>query len=164
MQKIVDIFRAYAPAYLDQFGDRIPSEHRKVIGAIVNCRTPEAGIAVFGCNTCSHKQLVYLGCGNRHCPNCQHDKSQKWLKRAMNNVLPGPHFMVTFTVPAELRRFFRSNQKTTYNALFGASSDALKGAIANPKHCGGDLPGFFAVLHTWTRQLEYPARASTAST
>jgi hypothetical protein len=73
----------------------------------------------------------------------------------MNNVLPGPHFMISFTVPVELRRFFRSNQKTAYSALFSASSDSLKGAIANPKYCGADLPGFFGVLHTWTRQLEY---------
>ncbi len=155
MYKIADIFRHYAPAYLQKFGDAIPSEHRKVIHAIVNCRTPNSGVAVFGCKYCCDKKFVFLGCGNRHCPNCQQDKSQQWLSRAMNNVLPGPHFMISFTVPAELRRFFRSNRKATYNALFRASSDALKDAIANPKYCGADLPGFFGVLHTWTRQLEY---------
>ncbi len=155
MHKIVDIFRHYAPAYIEQFGSHMPTEHRKVIHAIVNCRTPDSGVAVFGGKNCPDKQLVFLGCGNRHCPNCQQDKSQKWLQRAMNNVLPGSHFMITFTVPAELRRIFRSQQETTYRALFNASSDAIKGAIANPKYCGADLPGFFGVLHTWTRQLEY---------
>ncbi len=155
MLKIADIFRHYSPAYIEQFGSSIPTEHRKVIEAIVNCRTPDAGVAVFGCNNCPNKKLVYLGCGNRHCPNCQQDKSQKWLNRAMNNVLPGPHFMISFTVPSELRRIFRSNQKIMCSALFSASSDALKGAMANPKYCGADLSGFFGILHTWTRQLEY---------
>ena len=155
MHKISDIFRQYAPAYIQQFGNRIPAEHRKVIEAIVNCRTPNSGVAVFGCDNCPDKKLVYPGCGNRHCPNCQQDKSRQWLNRALNNILPGPHFMISFTVPSELRRLFRSNQKATYSALFNASSDALKDAIANAKYCGADLPGFFGVLHTWTRQLEY---------
>ena len=155
MHKIADIFGHYAPAYIEKFGHRIPAEHRKVIDAIINCRTPDSGVAVFGCDSCPDKRIVYLSCGNRHCPNCQQDKSQQWLNRSMNNVLPGPHFMITFTVPKELRRFFRSNQKATYSALFKASSDALKDAIANPKYCGADLSGFFGVLHTWTRQLEY---------
>jgi hypothetical protein len=152
---IAEIFRQYGPAYVEQFGECMPAEHDKVIDAIIHCRTPQAGVAVFGCEKCPGKQLVYLGCGNRHCPNCQHDKSRKWLDRAMRNVLPGPHFMITFTVPEELRRVFRGHQKVAYTALFKASSEALKGALANPKYCGTDLPGFFGVLHTWTRQLEY---------
>ena len=155
MHKIADIFQQYAPAYTQQFASTIPAEHRKVIEAIVNCRTPKSGVAVFGCENCPDKKLVYLGCGNRYCPNCQQQKSKQWLNRAINNVLPGPHFMITFTVPSELRPFFRSNQKVTYSALFKASSEALKDAMANPKYCGADLAGFFAVLHTWTRQLDY---------
>ena len=155
MYKIADIFRHYAPAYIQQFDNTIPAEHRKVIHAIINCRTSESGVAVFGCRDCPEKKIVYLGCGNRNCPNCQQDKSKQWLNRAINNVLPGPHFMITFTVPSELRRFFRGNQKETYSALFRASSNALKDAMANSKYCGADLPGFFGVLHTWTRQLEY---------
>jgi len=153
--KIADIFRDYGPAYIEQFGERMPTEHGKVIDAIIHCRTPQAGVAVFGCKTCPDKQLVYLGCGNRHCPNCQQDKSQQWLNRAQRNVLPGPHFMVTFTVPEQLRRVFRSNQKAAYAAMFKASSEALKAGLANRKFCGADQAGFFGVLHTWTRQIEY---------
>ena len=67
MHKIADIFQQYAPAYTQQFASAIPAEHRKVIEAIVNCRTPKSGVAVFGCENCPDKKLVYLGCGNRHC-------------------------------------------------------------------------------------------------
>lgn len=155
MPKIAEIFRRYAPAYLDAYAERIPHEHRKVIDAMLKCRTSEAGVAVYGCEHCPDRRIVCLGCGNRHCPNCQQDKSRQWLERSMKKVLPGPHFMVTFTVPEEIRRFFRSNQRIAYDALFAASSEALKGALANEKHCGSDHAGFFGVLHTWTRQLEY---------
>jgi len=63
--------------------------------------------------------------------------------------------MVTFTVPAELRRFLRSHQRQGYSALFAASSGAIKKLAGDEKYIGGDTPGFFGVLHTWGRQLEY---------
>ena len=155
MPKVIDLVREYGPAYLEQYGERMPGNHRKVIRAMLTCRTGDAGFAVYGCDDCSDRRMIFLGCGNRHCPNCQQDKTRQWLDRAMNKVLPGQHFMVTFTVPEELRRFFRSNQKLSYDTLFDASADALKGALANGKHCGAQHAGFFGVLHTWSRQLEY---------
>jgi len=63
--------------------------------------------------------------------------------------------MVTFTVPQQLRRFMRSHQRIAYTALFAASSSALKKLSADEKFIGGDCAGFFGVLHTWGRQLEY---------
>ena len=63
--------------------------------------------------------------------------------------------MITFTVSEELRSFMRSSQKEAYSALFKASSKTLKTFISDPKYTGGDLPGFFGVLHTWGRLLQY---------
>lgn len=31
----------------------------------------------------------------------------------------------------------------------------MKKLCLDPRHIGGDLPGFFGVLHTWGRQLHY---------
>jgi len=73
----------------------------------------------------------------------------------MNRQLPGHHFMITFTVPEEIRRFIRSHQREAYSALFKASSEAIKKLANDGRHMGGDLPGFFGVLHTWGRTLEY---------
>jgi hypothetical protein len=63
--------------------------------------------------------------------------------------------MITFTVPQQLRRAIRSHQRKAYSALFSASSQTLKAVAAYPRFVGGDLPGFFGVLHTWGRQLQY---------
>jgi hypothetical protein len=73
----------------------------------------------------------------------------------MERQLPGHHFMVTFTVPEPLRRFICSHQKPAYSALFKASSQAMQKLASDERHMGGDLPGFFGVLHTWGRTLEY---------
>jgi hypothetical protein len=63
--------------------------------------------------------------------------------------------MLTFTVPENLRRFIRKNQKIAYSALFKASSEAIKSLVPDEKFIGADLPGFFGVLHTWGRTLEF---------
>ena len=47
MENLNDIFRTFGPEYLVRFGDDIPREHRKVIDAICECRTEEAGIALY---------------------------------------------------------------------------------------------------------------------
>jgi len=99
--------------------------------------------------------MVYRCCGNRHCPNCQHHKTRKWLQTQLDRQLPGHHFMITFTVPQNLRRFIRSHQKVCYSAMFAASSQTIKKLAADQKHIGGDMPGFFGVLHTWGRQMPY---------
>ena len=155
MTTIKDIFTTYAPEYIHRFGEAIPFEHRKVIDAIINCRTNHYGACVYKCVECSEKHRVYRCCGNRHCPNCQHHKTRKWLQTQLDRQLPGHHFMITFTVPQNLRRFIRSHQQVCYAAMFGASSQTIKKLAADQRHIGGDMSGFFGVLHTWGRQMPY---------
>lgn len=155
MMKIKEIFQTFADEYIDRYGNTMPNEHRKVINAILDCRTEACGITIYDCETCGRSHIIHRSCGNRHCPTCQNHKTRQWLEMQMKRQLPGHHFMITFTVPEKLRRFIRSNQRLAYSALFKASSQTLKKLAADDKYIGGDLPGFFGVLHTWGRQLQY---------
>ena len=155
MGTIADIFREHGTEYLETYQGSIPSNHRKVIKEICNCRTAICGVNVYTCEQCNKSTVVFRSCGNRHCPSCQNHKTRQWLERQLNRELPGHHFMVTFTVPQQLRRFIRSHQRTAYSAFFAASSAALKILSADEEFVGGNCPGFFGVLHTWGRQLDY---------
>ena len=155
MGTIADIFREHGPEYLETYQESIPSNHRKVIKSIIDCRTEVYGVNVYTCEQCGKSQVIFRSCGNRHCPTCQNHKARQWLERQLNRKLPGHHFMVTFTVPRQLRRFMRSHQRIAYAALFAASSAALKKLSADEEFVGGDCPGFFGVLHAGGRQLEY---------
>jgi hypothetical protein len=148
MTAITEIFRTFSPEYIDRFGDSIPQEHRKAMAAIIDCRTEAAGIAVYECRDCREVYRVNQSCGNRHCPTCQNHKSREWLEKQMERQLPGHHFMITFTVPEDLRRIIRSNQRVGYSAMFTTSSDSIKKMAKDEKHIGGDLPGFYGILHT----------------
>jgi hypothetical protein len=107
------------------------------------------------CTQCGEPHWTFRSWGNRHCPQCQHQKGQAWLAARLQQALPGHHFLLTFTVPEALRPFLRSHQRAGYGALFAASADAIKTLARDAKHLGGDLPGFFGVLHTWGRPLTY---------
>jgi hypothetical protein len=152
---LAEVVRRYGPAYLARFGTAVPREHKKVLGALAACHTGELGTIVYACSSCGAHHRTGQSCGNRPCPTCQHQKTQAWLQKQQQRLLPTPYFLLTFTLPAELRRFVRAHQKLGYGALFAASSSALKDLAANPKWVGTPQAGFFGVLHTWGRTLEY---------
>jgi hypothetical protein len=154
MTTLREIFTTFAPEYLARYPN-LPTSHRKVISAIRQCRSGHYGHSLYQCQSCGEHHRVYHACGNRHCPQCQQHKTQQWLHRHLEKQLPGPHFLITFTVPETLRPFIRSHQRLAYQALFTASAEALKRLAKDERFIGTDLPGFTGVLHTWGRQLQY---------
>jgi hypothetical protein len=152
---VADVLRRYGAQYLERFGANMPREHKKVLRAICACRTGELGRVLYACQSCRTVHVVGRSCGNRHCPSCQHEKTQAWLEKQTDRLLPCPYFLVTFTLPPELRAIARSHQRVVYSALFEASSAALRALAADPKFVGTDRLGYFGVLHTWGRTLEY---------
>jgi hypothetical protein len=155
MGAIQDLFRTHGPDYLVHFGSRMPAQHRKVIEAIIGCRTPGNASLLYGCESCGEHDVLPRCCGNRHCPGCQQAKAYAWLDTQLQRQLPTHHFMLTFTVPEQLRPFIRAHQRIGYAALFEASAGAIKKLAPDPKYIGADTPGFLGVLHTWGRQLQY---------
>ena len=149
-----DIFTAYAPEYIERH-PHLPISHHKAIDAICRCRTGAYGYSVYACQHCGHHHRGNHACGNRHCPQCQHHKAQRWLHNQLQKQLPGPYFLITFTVPEALRPFCRSHPTLAYQTMFKASSEALKRLAKDPRFIGTTLPGFTGILHTWGRQLQY---------
>jgi hypothetical protein len=133
----------------------MPAGHKKVLRAIMACRTGQLGTVLYQCTACGRTHALGRSCGHRHCPTCQHDKTKAWLQAQADRLRPCPYFLLTFTVPAALRARMRSHQRIAYAALFEASSAAIKTLAANPKHVGAATCGFFGVLHTWGRTWEY---------
>jgi len=154
MLEVAEIFRLHGPQYREQFGARMLPSHLRVMQDIEQCRTAALGGQVYFCNQCQEQRYSYHSCKNRHCPKCQNEQANQWLAEQQSLLLPVPHFLVTFTLPEELRAVARSNQKLIYNLLFRASSAALLKLAQDPRFVGGQI-GMVGVLHTWTRQLLY---------
>jgi hypothetical protein len=154
MLEVADIFRLHGPAYQEKFGARMLPSHHRAMQDIEQCRTASLGGQLYYCAQCDQQRYSYHSCKNRHCPKCQNEQANQWLQAQKELLLPTHHFLVTFTLPAELRALARSQQKTIYNLLFRASAAALLQLAQDPRFVGGRL-GMVGVLHTWTRQLLY---------
>lgn len=151
MPTVADALRAFTPAYLRHHGDSVPTGHRRVLNFITKCGTGELGGLVYECGACGERHWQHRSCGNRHCPSCQQHKTQVWLQKQSDKLLPVHYFLVTFTVPSELRMPLRAQQWDGYSALFEAAAAALRDVMRVTRSTRDGVPGFFGVLHTWGR-------------
>lgn len=154
MTTLGDIFRRYGPAYRARFGSSLSDSQLQALQAIAQCRTEALGGQLFLCPACQTTRYSYHSCRNRHCPTCQQDASERWLAEQQALLLPVPYFLVTFTLPAELRAVARQHPETIYPLLFHASASALQRLAHDPRFLGGQI-GMLGVLQTWTRDLRY---------
>jgi Putative transposase/Transposase zinc-binding domain len=151
--KLAGILSAHWPAYLVKFGRLIPPEQRAAVRAILRCRTPALGGQRHRC-ACGREHFAYHSCNHRACPRCGQDDAAAWLAQQRTRLLPVPCFLVTFTVPEELRQPIRQAMQLWYGALLKESAGALQDLADQPKHLGAQL-GITALLQTWTRDLRY---------
>jgi hypothetical protein len=156
MVDLAEIFRRYGPDYIDRFGSKMLPSHRRAIKDIIACRTEQMGGHLYCCENpdCRHVVYAYHSCGNRSCSKCGQDKTQRWIEKQHNLQLPTHYFLVTFTLPCQLRLVARSNQKVVYDLLFKSSAAALQKLAKDPRFLGGDI-GMMGGLHTWRRDMGY---------
>jgi hypothetical protein len=146
--EVADIFRGHGPAWRRANAGHVSLGQLKVMSAIENCRTAALGGHVARCEDCSHTQIAYNSCRNRHCPKCQGAAAKQWLAEREAELLPVPYYHVVFTLPAPISDIAYQNKAVIYDILFKASAEALTTIAADPKHLGARV-GITSVLHTW---------------
>ncbi len=154
MLEVADVLRQYGPAYLEQFGAKMPASHRRAFEDILRCRTAALGGHLYEGNECGRQHYSYHSCRNRSCPKCHASDTQIWLQQRQAELLPVPYYHVIFTLPQELRGFARLHQGQVYALLMQSAAHAILKLAADPHYVGG-LVGVMAVLHTWGSTLAY---------
>jgi hypothetical protein len=152
--ELADIFREHGPAWREANAGHVSLEQLKVMSAIENCRTAALGGHVLRCENCSHIQIAYNSCRNRHCPKCQGAAAKEWLAEREAELLPVPYFHVVFTLPVQIAKVAYQNKAVIYDLLFKASSETMHTIAADPKHLGARI-GILSVLHTWGSALTH---------
>ena len=150
---LADVLSAHWPAYVAKFGKLIPDAQHAAVRAIRRCRTPALGGSRHRC-ACGAEHFAYHSCNHRACPRCGRDDAAAWLAQQRTRLLPVPYFLVTLTVPEQLREPIRAAMTSWYGALLKEGAGALQDLAAQPKHLGAEL-GITAMLQTWTRDLRY---------
>ncbi|MGI9273766.1 MAG: IS91 family transposase [Endozoicomonas sp.] len=154
MTSLASVMEQYQAEFLKEYGHRLLSSQKKALRDIISCRTPAAGIALLKCTGCGRRDMQPMSCGHRSCPGCQHFQGTQWLERQRKKLLPVDYFMVTFTLPAQLRSLAWWHQRKVYAILFEAASSTLKQFGSHPQGLDASL-GMTGVLHTHNRREDY---------
>ena len=149
---IQNIFTTFYDEYLRTYGYN--SEYDKVARAIMNCKTGALGSNASICGDCGHIEIHHNSCRNRNCPNCQAIPRALWIDARKSELIDAPYYHVVFTVPAELKSLFFTNQKLLYALFHKAVSQTLLELAQDNKFLGAK-PGIVQVLHTWGQKLDY---------
>jgi hypothetical protein len=148
LRRFIPELRKTAPAH--------SAQQRRAIWAITHCRTPALGGRAFACKECRHVHFAWHSCNHKACPQCGAQDAHRWVQRELAKLINAPYFLVTFTLPAELRsHFLGPRDKQAYELFFEAASGALSQKLAADKALRASINGFVAVLHTWTQKLEF---------
>jgi len=156
MIRLAHIIKEHKEAFLEKYGAFLLPGHFKALQAIKICRSQQSPKMLVQCENagCSHKILLMHSCGHRLCPHCQNHETQAWIDKQLQKQLPADYFMITFTLPAQLRKLAWNKQRLVYSLLFNSAWDTIKAFAANDKKLGG-MPGAIAVLHTHSRELHF---------
>ena len=154
MTRLATVIDTFEADFLAQYRHKLSPDHWRALAAIKRCRNEASPKMQLACSDCERKAYVPHSCGHRHCPHCQHHESQRWLDRQLARQVPAQYFMLTFTVPAELRPLAWGNQNVFYELLQRASWETVRTFSQNDRQLRG-TPGAIAVLHTNTRRLDY---------
>lgn len=150
---VTGVLRRFLPDYL-RSNPPLSRQQWRAIWAITHCRTPALGGSCFVCTPCNRLQFAYHSCNHKACPQCGSRATKQWIERETQKLVGAPYFLVTFTLPSELRAsFFGHHAKEFYDIFFEAVSTALAEKLATDKNLRAPHHGFTAVLHTWNQLI-----------
>ncbi|MFW5443753.1 MAG: IS91 family transposase [Methylococcaceae bacterium] len=151
LSSVIDQFEA---DFLSTYQGQILPDRRKAMNALKICRTQFSPVMQISCADCDNQRFVPHSCGHRNCPHCQHHESQVWIENQLKKQLPCDYFMLTFTLPAQLRPLAKYHQKLVYRLMFDSIWETLQSFSRNDRKLKGH-PGMIAILHTHARNLDY---------
>ena len=120
-----EILNHHKAAFIETYGRKITPDQWAAIHAMEGCRQGPYGELLYRCSDCHNETRLPRSCGHRACHLCQHSSTQTWLQRQEQKQLPVPYFMVTFTLPHELRSLAKAHPRIVYGLLMQCATATL---------------------------------------
>lgn len=150
------IIEEFEDRFFSKYKNAVLPSHSKALWAMKRCRTKFSPQMLAACTNgeCSNRICIPHSCGHRSCPHCQNHESWQWIENQLNKQLPAQYYLMTFTLPEQLRKIAWKNQKLVYSLFFLCVKEVLETFTKNDKKLQG-TPGFTMVMHTNSRALGY---------
>lgn len=151
--KIKDIFADHWDNFL-ALDYPIRPEVIKNVNKIINCKEPSMGHALYYCDECHHFIHVPFTCKSRFCNTCGGKYVEDRARAISSKLIHCAHRHIVFTIPKELRRFFRKD-RSLLHLLFNASASTIHSWFNKLNKAENFTPGFVSTLHTFGRDLKW---------
>lgn len=150
------IINTFEQSFLDTYQNILLPGHNKALQDMKLCRSEQGLHMLARCTDEDCTEQVYIphSCGHRNCPHCQNHENWQWIENQLSKQLPARYYLLTFTLPKQLREIAWKNQKIVYSLMFQCVQDVLKTFTKNDKTLGGSA-GFTCLLHTHARNLDF---------
>ncbi len=150
------IINEFEELFLAKYKATILLGHKKALQDMKRCRK-ESGLHMLARCTnhnCGQQTYIPHSCGHRNCPHCQSHENQQWIENQLSKRLSAQYYLITFTLPSQLRKLAWRNQKKVYALMFDIVQEVLKTFTENDKKLQGSA-GFTTILHTHSRALNH---------
>jgi hypothetical protein len=151
--KIKDIFADHWDAFLKE-GYPIRPAVLNNVEKIILCGDPSMGHALYYCEHCDKFKHVYFTCKSRFCNSCGAKYTQDRASSITSKLINCKHRHMVFTIPEELRIYFRRDRKLLH-LLFKACADTILSWFHNQNKSESFKPGFISTMHTFGRDLKW---------
>lgn len=126
----------------------------KEVARVIDCGNPDNGCRFYQCDRCGAYKFVPFRCHSRFCNTCgvayQSDRADNIALKLINCK----HRHVVFTIPEELRIFFRKD-RSLLHVLFRSAAQVISDWLYSQNHKEHFTAGMIIGLHTFGRDLKW---------
>jgi len=126
----------------------------KNVDRILKCQTADLGFTTFFCEQCGTIKKIFHTCKSRFCNSCGIKYAKERATAIASKCINCKHRHLVFTIPEELRVFFRKD-RSLLNILFEAASQTILSWFHDLNKSQDFKPGIICVLHTFGRDLKW---------
>lgn len=137
------------------------------IQKIIDCYNKNLGCSLYECPSCH--DIVFIGhtCKSRFCSSCGYKYKNDRVENILQTAYNCQHRQIVFTTPEQLRKYlffpfenrinllFKAVRNTIYSILNKSFKKDKKGIFKKYTSKIRYSPGFFALLHTFGRDLKW---------
>mgnify|MGYP002646324424 FL=1 len=150
---IKDIFKDWWNNFLETYPNlNIRDVVFSNVERMLKCKTWDLGYAVYKCPNCGEEKIVPHTCKSRLCSSCGNKYNKQREFSIFSKLFRCKHRHVVFTIPDELRIYFREDRKRL-NFLFKAASITINSWFENKYKKKELIPAYVSILHTFGRSL-----------
>lgn len=153
-EKYGDWIKKYRPNVFDEFQK------------MIDCHNKNLGFTAYQCPKCGDFIFVGNTCKSRSCTSCGYKYKLERVENIIQTAYNCNHRQIVFTIPKEFRKYFFLNLKRI-DILFDAVNKTIYSLLNETykkkrnkkkklyKKLEKFMPGFFAFLHTFGRDLKF---------